>query len=904
MVKRDSRQQFLPLTFTYWRAALPAGLALFLSVLLSYCTPQEKPGTVTLVAGAEAQDPRLAQGVSWQLAEHRSRTVASLRYDFNLVIPAEREAAILGEATVAFAFSPAQGDDFPLVLDFVDAERRIDSLAVNGHEIEWQAVADHVLIAKESLRPGDNVISLSFEAGNEALNRNENFLYTLFVPDRAHFSLPLFDQPNLKGEVAWTITAPTAWQVIANGQEQEQVPPTEDTEQLAEVPSPDSMREHRFARTAPLPTYLFAFVAGEFLRETQTLDGRTMTLYHRETDAGKVDANIDAIFELHAQSLRWLEEYTAIDYPFQKFDFVLVPSFQYGGMEHPGSILYRQASLMLDSTATQNQILARASVIAHETAHMWFGDLVTMNWFDDVWTKEVFANFMAAKIVNPAFPEIDHELRFHTAHHPAAYAVDRTAGANPIGQPLENLRYAGSLYGAIIYQKAPIVMRHLENRIGAQALQKGLQEYLSNNAYGNATWSQLITLLDSATEQDLSEWNQAWVYEAGRPRVVVRRLASSPSRFSLHQEDTAGLGRVWPQRLDVLVGGVDSLERRSIELSAEEVLIDTGIENAVLLPNASGLEYADFVLDPESLTAVLATVGKLDDPVARGAAWTLLWEQVAEGRLEADEFLSTAMRELPNEENELIVNRILATLPESFWQRSSAEARVLVSVELEEMLWREVEATHRPRSARASFYRLYRQLATSTAGVARLERLWSGEERVEQLPLSESDQIALAGGLALRGVSNAEEILDRQEQRIENSDRLARFRFVRPSLSRSAEARTALFMSFTQSRNRQPEPWVLEAMRNLHHPLRRGESSSLVRPALDLLEEIQETGDIFFPGRWLDATLGRYQSSQVAQIVRDYSRDNPILSPSLLQKLLQSSDVLFRLEDSAPFSSN
>ncbi len=114
-------------------------------------------------------------------------------------------------------------------------------------------------------------------------------------------------------------------------------------------------------------------------------------------------------------------------------------------------------------------------MIAHETAHMWFGDLVTMNWFDDVWTKEVFANFMAAKIVNPAFPEVDHELRFHTAHHPSAYAVDRTLGANAIGQPLENLRYAGTLYGAIIYQKAPIVMRHLENLIAQDSLREGLR---------------------------------------------------------------------------------------------------------------------------------------------------------------------------------------------------------------------------------------------------------------------------------------------------------------------------------------------------------------------------------------------------------------------------------------------
>ena len=388
------------------------------------------------------------------------------------------------------------------------------------------------------LEEGGNSITLAFEAGDAALNRSDDFLYTLFVPDRAHFSLPLIDQPNLKGSVAWTISAPSDWQVVTNSSELSALAVKSELAQ-------ENQTTRAFARTEPLPSYLFAFAAGKFQRETKTINDREMTMYHRETDRDKVDANIDEIFDLHAQALAWLEDYTAIPYPFEKFDFVLIPSFQYGGMEHPGNILYREASLMLDATATQNQILARASVIAHETAHMWFGDLVTMNWFDDVWTKEVFANFMAAKIVNPAFPKVDHELRFHTAHHPSAYAVDRTAGANAIGQSLENLRYAGTLYGAIIYQKAPIVMRHLENLIGPDVLREGLREYLEDNAYGNATWPQLIALLDSKTALNLDEWNKAWVYEAGRPRIVVTREASDEqgrTHVVVRQEDPSWNG--------------------------------------------------------------------------------------------------------------------------------------------------------------------------------------------------------------------------------------------------------------------------------------------------------------------------------------------------------------------------
>ncbi len=152
-------------------------------------------------------------------------------------------------------------------------------------------------------------------------------------------------------------------------------------------------------------------------------------------------------------------------------------------MEHPGAILYRDSKLFLDESATQTEILERASLIAHETSHMWFGDLVTMRWFNDVWTKEVFANFIAAKIVNPSFPEINHQLRFFLAHYPGAYEIDRTAGTHPIRQTLENMNDAASLYGPIIYQKAPIVMRQLELLLGEDAMMAGLREYLRSFSY-------------------------------------------------------------------------------------------------------------------------------------------------------------------------------------------------------------------------------------------------------------------------------------------------------------------------------------------------------------------------------------------------------------------------------------
>jgi len=259
---------------------------------------------------------------------------------------------------------------------------------------------------------------------------------------------------------------------------------------------------YHFQKTEPISTYLFAFTAGKFTTVERERNGRTITLYHREPDQKRIDQNLDEIFRLQFDALDWMEDYTQIKYPFGKYDLVAIPSFQYSGMEHPGSVLYRAEKLFLDPTATKEQILKRASLIAHETAHMWFGDLVTMAWFDDVWMKEVFANFMAAKAVNPAFPDVDHKLAFLIDHYPKSYAIDRTDGANPIKQELGNMNMAGTLYGSIIYHKAPIVMQHLENITGEEALTDGLRVYLETFAFGNADWTDLIAILDQLTETD------------------------------------------------------------------------------------------------------------------------------------------------------------------------------------------------------------------------------------------------------------------------------------------------------------------------------------------------------------------------------------------------------------------
>ena len=849
--------------------------AALLMMLLSSCDQDSSKSQVSAAKGDMTKGLEFEQGVSWQLAKHRSETLNGLKYSYSLTIPDNISAPITGEAVASFNWNDESAQ--PVVMDFLSPRERIKALAVNGIETSWQASHDHIVIPASAFVRGQNAIELEFDAGDEAFNRNNDFLYALFVPDRAHFSLPLFDQPNLKGRVTWEVTVPENWQVIANGPE---ITTTKIKQQM----------RFEFKETEPMPSYLFAIAAGKFEIETSVINGREFNMFHRETDAEKVAFNRDAIFQLHADTLAWLEDYTDIDYPFQKFDFVLIPSFQYGGMEHPGGILYRAASVFLDETATARQILGRASLIAHETAHMWFGDLVTMNWFDDVWTKEVFANFMAAKIVNPAFPEIDHDLRFLTAHHPSAYAVDRTKGANQIRQPLDNLRFAGTLYGAIIYQKAPIVMRHLENRVGGNTFRRGMREYLATYSYGNASWPDLIAILDKLTDEDLNAWSQVWVSEAGRPNITVQRQGDDAL---ISQQDPQGEGRVWPQTVNVRVGSADASEIYTIELGEKPQRLVGAGEKDFILPNGSGLEYGNFLLDKASRSYLIENISNLESALLRGAVWVTLWDQLLEGYLAPSVFTDALLKAIPIEQDELVVASLLGYLSNVYWNYGGDKERKTLGMKIESILWTQVNSD-RSRSARSAFYASYRQLALSDEAVGRLERLWLGDESVDGLPLSEPEQIALASGLALRGLSNAEELLDQQRQRIANPDRLARFDFVRPALSADLASRKSFFESLAQLKNRNREAWVLNGLQYLSHPLRATDSIEFILPALDLLTEIQATGDIFFPGRWLDVNLGGHNSIEAANIVSGFLDKSESLSPRLRLKVQQSADRLFR----------
>ena len=827
-------------------------------------------------------------GVPLDVATARAANISDLKYDLTLSIPDAVSSPLTGATTIRFTLKDNRS---PLVIDFETSRDHVTSVEANGRPAAFTYVNGHIVVPAAALATGANTIRIAFTAGDASLNRNNDFLYALFVPARARLALPVFDQPDLKGRWTVTLEHPAKWQSAANGAE------------LSRTASGDRVTV-KFAETQPLPTYLVAFVAGDFKIETAERKGRTYRMFHRETDAAKVARNRDAIFDLHATALEYLEAYTAIPYPFGKFDFVAIPAFQFGGMEHAGKILYNASGLLLDESATQNQLLGRASVIAHETAHMWFGDLVTMRWFNDVWMKEVFANFMAAKIVNPSFPQVNHDLRFLLSHYPAAYEVDRTPGANPIRQVLDNLNEAGQMYGAIIYQKAPIVMRHLEALLGADNFRDGLREYLKAHAFGNATWTDLITVLDRRTPVDLKQWSHAWVDQPGRP-IIETQLATSVGiimQLAFVQRDPLGRSLVWPQQLRVTLGTPTGRETVNVDLrgAVTEVPGAAGKPAPLyVLPNGEGWGYGGFRLDETSRNYLVKSLPEIDDALTRGSAWVTLWDALLDGTVAPEAFFDLAMQSLPREADEQMTSRILGYASNTWWRFLETPVRHARAARFESLL-REGLAAARTPSQKASWFATLRNVAVTPGTINWLRSVWEKKENVAGLPLAEADYTSLALELAVRQVDGWKSILDTQLTRIENPDRKARFEFVMPALSADASMRERWFLSLKDVANRRREPWVLEGLNYLHHPLRAEASKQYVRPSLELLWEIQKTGDIFFPKRWLDATLGGHSTADVAATVRAFLKSLPANYPERLKNItLQSADELYRAAEIA-----
>ena len=787
----------------------------------------------------------LVKGVSKELAEHRKANISQVVYDLTFNIPSKPYESVKGKAIISFNLEVRED----VVLDFqgqIDGTCYIHDENDKRHATDILYQDEHIIIPMELLTEGKNKIELPFIANDKALNRNDDYMYTLFVPDMARSVFPCFDQPDLRAVFVTTLKVPSGWKTMASD------------------------------NVCQLPTYLYSFVAGKFQEKSTVHNGRRMRALYRESDPDKV-AQLDQVFDEASQALDWMEGYTGIACPFKEYGLVILPGYQFGGMEHPGAIQMNDRRIFLEKQATQEEKMARMELIAHETAHLWFGDLVSLKWFEDVWAKEVMANFLASKMVRRSFPDINHDLNFLKTYQTRAIAIDRTEGTHPIAQELTNMSDARLLYDNIIYDKAPVMLRMLEETMGAPEMQTGLQKYLNDHVFKNASWDELVSALDEAAPSaNVKQFSEVWVKQKGMPTI---HTTYKNGNLVITQNDPYHRGIVWPQKFQVrLVYDLGTSRTITVDMKEATRTIRVNDKPDYIIPNYNGKGYGHFTLDNEYAVLLPKRLITTRSDLHRYALLQTIHDNYLLGRIPPIHF-AELNRMMMTEQNPLIIS---ATIDHMFRIAFDMPAEQRKTLELCMMDLIDKNPSKDMRQL------MIRKLSTHATAPELIDRIYTIWQQHNDPLLSEQDYMNMAYRLAILRSDTSSPILAAQRKRLKTDDERREFDYISRVCTSDPMLRVRLFNEMLKPQNREKEPWALKAFQLLNADVYEPQSNVYIESGLKSLQYIEQTSDIFFPTNWLKALLTEHKSREARLTVEKFINNNPNYPEHLKRKILEA----------------
>jgi aminopeptidase N len=864
-------------------------------------------------------DSLTARGISRQLTEYRAERVGDVRYDLTLDVT-RRDTAV-GHVVIRFT-RKLPGD---AIVDFRGYS--VGAPVVNGHATSVNADGAHLRIPAELIQAGENRIEADFRspiapAGASIIRYHDatdgaDYLYTLLVPSDANLLFPCFDQPDLKARVTLTLTTPRGWKALANGS-------------LASTDSTSRpwVATHRFHPSDPISTYLIAFAAGPWATTSAVINGRPISMWVRASRAREAQA--DTLIATNARAIAWLERYTARKFPFQKFDFLLAPAFPFGGMEHPGAVFYNEESFIYREPPTRNQLLGREATIYHEVSHQWFGDLVTMKWFDDLWLKEGFATYIAAVMQDDLSPGAHAWRTFFLRNKPVAYATDASRGTTPVWQSLANLDQAKSNYGAIVYNKAPGILKQLNYLVGDTTFKRGLRVYLRDHAYGNATWQDLLGAIGSAADSDslipherqkesvipherqkesvipherqrvsgstLLTWGHDYILRPGMPVMTQRIVPLGNSwRLELTQTPAQPLSgpAAWPIRTQLLIVDSSGSQRIIPELltRATEVRTFPGGKPAFVFSNFGDEAYTIVHLDSTSTRWAEQNVGTIDDPLQKAMTWNALWDLVRDARLAPERFARVALRELPRERDDQLAPFIVGRLARAVDAYACDDAKAELIPEAERVLAAGAADTSRSYSVRKSQLDALIGLAKAPDVMAHLDAALDSSS-IFGLPLRAPTRWAIVTHLASVNAVSARARLTAEAHRDSTSEGKRRAFVAGAAWPDSAVKADYWHRYFADSTLN--EDWVTASLGAFNDPDQEALTRRYLVPALDTLSWVQRNRRIFFLGSWLGSFMSGQRSAESLGLVERFLRSHAGWPQDLREKILQSEDELER----------
>lgn len=664
--------------------------------------------------------------------------------------------------TVHFAGEPGSST-------FIDAiTRTVHSVTLNGVELDPATVSDGIRIQLDGLA-AENVLVVDADAEytntGEGLHRfvdpvdGEVYLYSQFeVPDSRRV-FAVFEQPDLKATFAFTVTAPAAWQVVSNS-------PTPEP-----VPAHDGAATWTFAPTQRISSYITAIVAGPYdvvRSELTSSDGRTIPLgvFARKSLAEYLDA--DYIFEKTRQGFAYYEEKFAYPYPFEKYDQLFVPEFNAGAMENAGAVTFTE-TYVFRSKVTDAIKERRVVTILHELAHMWFGDLVTMKWWNDLWLNESFAEWASTIATAEATEWTEAWTTFNAMEKTWAYRQDQLPSTHPIVATINDLEDVQVNFDGITYAKGGSVLKQLAAWVGIEAFFAGVGNYFRKHEFGNTVLDDLLVELEATSGRDLREWSKLWLETSGvgtlSPEFTVDADGAFTA-FAVRQTVPEEYATLRPHRLAIGLyrlqdGKLVRTERVELDVdgSLTEVpeLLGKTQPDLVLL-NDDDLAYAKIRLDERSLATAIDHLASIEDPLARSLVWGAAWDATRDAESTASDYVDLVLGNIATETESTTLRTTLGQLGLAARNYVAPERRLATVERVGDALWALAQDAEAGSDAQFQFVKFFAALASTPEHGAHLKALRDGTASLEGLEIDTDLRWELLEGLVLLGLADGSDI--------------------------------------------------------------------------------------------------------------------------------------------------
>jgi aminopeptidase N len=651
----------------------------------------------------------------------------------------------------------------------------------------------------------------------------------------------------------------------------------------------------------------------------QNTQPQTLRIYVRKSQAEKFKQHAAEVFRLNREGIKYLESYFDYKFPFPKYDLVLIPEFPFGGMEHAGATFLRESSVIFPSEPTKNDYVSRANVIFHEAAHQWFGDTVTMKWFDDLWLKEGFAEFMAYKTLEKVMPEYNAWKIFYERNKQAAYLTDSTKGTTPIYQEIPNLSSAKSAYGNIVYRKAPSFLRQAEFYLGEDKFQTAVRAFLKKHEFANAEWTDLVKEFETASNLNLKDWANSWVTKRGMPIFTMEvinpkpriNLTSDPIDIKLifSQNNALKEKPSWEEKLQFLYIYNNGKRRiETVNFGKNDKAIEElwginfrGQESneakrdlqppKFIFTNYQDYGYGIFLLDAKSRAYVLANIQNEKDDFLRTMMWGALWDSVRETELAPKDYVELVIKNINVESDESTIQTLLGRVSTAMNYYLSDAQAVELTPRIEAVLTDKI-ANAKTLGQRITFYRAFLNLASSAKSAQILKEILAGKSKVAVFNLKTKDKFDIVTRLLILGDKDAPNLLANLEKN-ETSDEAKRYAYAARAGIGTAENKARYFKDFIKNKDIS-ESWIEAAFVPFNSVRHSDLTSIYLETALSELPNLKRNRKIFFINGWLSAFIGGQRSAESSAIVNKFLADNPNLDKDLRLKILENFDGLER----------